>query len=156
MKDSSTAFSQPVGLRWADLDPNGHVRHSVYYDWGAMARIAYLEGKGVGLQWMAKNGIGPVLFREEAKFLRELRFGDQLTIDLQVAAASADGRKWRMRHRILRGTELAATIEIDGAWLDLHARKIVVPPADIVRAFADASRSEDFTVLPSSKASPPT
>ena len=30
-------------LRWSDLDPNGHVRHSVYYDWAATVRLAYLE-----------------------------------------------------------------------------------------------------------------
>jgi acyl-CoA thioester hydrolase len=56
-----------------------------------------------------------------------------------------------MRHRILRGGELAATVEVDGAWLDLAARKIVAPPADMVHAFADVSRSEDFAELPSSK-----
>ncbi len=154
MEDSAPAFRMSVGLRWADLDPNGHVRHSVYYDWGAMVRITYLEGKGVGLAWMAASAIGPVLFREEARFLRELRLGDQLEIDLRLAASSADGRKWRMRHQILRGAELAATIEVDGAWLDLRARKIVVPPADIVRAFADVARTEDFTTLTSSKPPP--
>jgi acyl-CoA thioester hydrolase len=153
---NTTTFTQPVGLRWADLDPNGHVRHSVYYDWAAMARITYLEGKGLGVAWMAQNAIGPVLFREEAKFLRELRFGDQLAIDLQLAGASADGRKWRIRHRIFRGADLAATVEIDGAWLDLRARKIVTPPDDLLRAFADVSRTEDFTVLTSSKAPPTT
>ena len=121
-----------------------------------MVRIAYLEGKGVGLHWMTRNAIGPVLFREEARFLRELRFGDQLDIDLQLAAASADGRKWRMRHQIRRGADVAATIEVDGAWLDLRARKIAVPPDDIVRAFADVSRTEDFTNLPSGKAPPTT
>lgn len=154
MEDSSSAFSQSIGLRWADLDPNGHVRHSVYYDWGAMARVSYLERQGVGLAWMAGNAIGPILFREEAKFLREVRFGDQLDIDVQLAAASADGRKWRMRHRIVRGAEVVATIEIDGAWLDLRARKIVVPPDALVHAVADLSRTEDFSVLPSSKSSP--
>jgi acyl-CoA thioester hydrolase len=154
MEDSSTAFSQRIGLRWADLDPNGHVRHSVYYDWGAMARIAYLERKGVGLAWMAGNAIGPILFREEAKFLREVRFGDELDIDVQLAAASPDGRKWRMRHRIVRGAEVVATIEVDGAWLDLRARKIVAPPGDLLAAFADLTRTEDFSVLPASKAQP--
>ena len=154
MENSPTTFSQSIGLRWADLDPNGHVRHSVYYDWGAMARINYLEGKGVGWEWMAQNGIGPVLFREEARFLRELRLGDQLTIDLRLAGASADGRKWRMSHRIIRAADVAATIEVDGAWLDLRARKIVVPPDDLVRAFADVGRTEDFGVLPSGKAPP--
>jgi acyl-CoA thioester hydrolase len=151
MEPSSNAFSLPIALRWADLDPNGHVRHSIYYDWGATARVTYLETKGVGLAWMVAHAIGPVLFREEARFLRELRLGDQLAIDLWLAAASPDGRKWRMRHRILRGAEVAATIEVDGAWLDLRARKIVVPPDDVVRAFAGVSRTDDFAVLPSSK-----
>ena len=155
MEDAPSTFSQPVGLRWADLDPNGHVRHSVYYDWGAMARISFLEGKGVGLPWMTANAIGPVLFREEARFLRELRFGDQLSIDVWLAGASADGRKWRMRHRILRGAELAATLEVDGAWLDLRARKIVTPPEAMVRAFTGLGRTEDFADLTSSKAPPP-
>lgn len=150
MDDAAIAFSIPIGLRWADLDPNGHVRHSVYYDWGAMVRITFLEQKGVGLAWMSRHGIGPVVFREEARFLRELRFGDELRIDLLLAAASPDGRKWRMRHRILRGEELTASIDLDGAWLDLRARKIVVPPTEIVMAFAQVERTADFTVLPSS------
>jgi acyl-CoA thioester hydrolase len=152
--EAGTPFTKPIELRWADLDPNGHVRHSVYYDWGAMCRVAYLERQGVGLAWMARNGIGPVLFREEARFLRELRFGDELRIDVQLAAASPDGRKWRMRHRVFRGEELTATIEMDGAWLDLRARKIVVPPPEMVRAFEQLGRTEDFVVLPSSQAKP--
>lgn len=147
--EDATAFSQSIGVRWADLDPNGHVRHSVYYDWGATARLAYLDRQGVGVSWMTKSGIGPVLFREEARFLREIRFGDALEIDFQIAAAAPDGRKWRIRHRIQRGAELAATIEVDGAWLDLRARKIVSPPDDLVRAFAHAQRTEDFVVLTS-------
>jgi acyl-CoA thioester hydrolase len=155
MHEPGTAFTLPVGLRWADLDPNGHVRHSVYYDWAAMSRITFLEQQGVGLAWMARQAIGPVLFREEARFLRELRFGDQLQIDLLLAAASPDGRKWRMRHRIFRGEELTATIEVEGAWLDLRARKIAVPPPDMVRAFEPLGRSEDFAVLASRKGGPP-
>jgi len=154
MEDLSPAFSQTVGLRWADLDPNGHVRHSVYYDWGAMARISYLEGKGVGADWMARNAIGPVLFREEARFLRELRLSDRVDIDVRLAAASDDGRKWRIRHRILKGGEVAATLEVDGAWLDLRARKITVPPEELVRAFEGFARTEDFGVLTSGKAPP--
>jgi acyl-CoA thioester hydrolase len=154
MDTPGTAFIIPVDLRWSDLDPNGHVRHSVYYDWAAMCRITYLERHGVGLTWMTRNAIGPVLFREEARFLRELRFGDQLQIDLRLAAASADGRKWRMLHRIVRGDELAATIEVEGAWLDLRARKLAVPPPEMVRAFEPLGRTEDFAVLPSSKSAP--
>jgi acyl-CoA thioester hydrolase len=154
MDDAAPLFTLPIPIRWADLDPNGHVRHSVYYDWGAAARITFLEGKGVGVAWMARQGVGPVLFREEARFQRELRFGDQLEVDLRLAAASPDGRKWRMRHRILRGAELTATIEVEGAWLDLRARKIVVPPAELVLACEALARTEDFAALPSRSAEP--
>ena len=35
-------FSLDIQLRWSDLDPNDHIRHSVYYDWGAMCRMEYL------------------------------------------------------------------------------------------------------------------
>jgi acyl-CoA thioester hydrolase len=144
-------FSQPIIVRWADLDPNGHVRHSVYYDWGAMVRVTYLHQHGVGLAWMTRNAIGPVLFREEARFTREVRFGDDLSIDVQLAAASVDGRKFRMRHRIMRGADLVATIEVDGAWLDLKARKVAAPPPELAAAFADMTRTDDFTELTSGK-----
>ncbi|MEO5767274.1 MAG: thioesterase family protein [Polyangia bacterium] len=154
MEPSSPPFSHSIGLRWADLDPNGHARHSVYYDWAATVRLAYLEHKGVGLSWLTTHGIGPVLFREEARFLKELRLGDKVEIDLRLAAASDDGRKWRIRHHLRRGTEDAAIIEVDGAWLDLRARKIVIPPAQLVHAFSDVARTEDFTVLVSGRTSP--
>src|SRR5690349_13204881 len=62
MDEAAKDFSIPVDLRWADLDPNGHVRHSVYYDWGAMVRLTYLERHGVGVAWMGQHAIGPVLF----------------------------------------------------------------------------------------------
>jgi acyl-CoA thioester hydrolase len=150
MEDAASAYSVPMAVRWADLDPNGHVRHSVYYDWGAMVRLTFLEQHGVGVAWMTTHGIGPVLFREEARFVRELRFGDELRMDLQLAASSPEARKWRMRHRLFRGADLAATLEIDGAWLDLRARKITAPPTEMVRAFDQVSRSDDFTVLTSS------
>ena len=39
MKD----FIKEIQVRWSDLDPNFHLRHSVYYDWGAYCRIEFLE-----------------------------------------------------------------------------------------------------------------
>lgn len=145
------AFTQHITVRWADLDPNGHVRHSIYYDYGAQARVAFLEKQGLGLQWMTKNLIGPVLFREEAKFLRELHMSDEIVIDFRIAGASEDGRKWRIRHHILRGEELCAVLEMDGAWLDLKARRITVPPPELAGAFDGLPRTEDFEVIQSSR-----
>ena len=141
------SFTQNIQIRWSDLDPNGHVRHSVYFDYGAQARIAYLQQQGFGIDWMKSKGIGPVLFREEAKFYRELNAGDQLVIDVQLARLSDDHRKWSMQHRILRGDELCATINLDGAWLNLKTRRIAPPPKELVENFEALERTEDFQVI---------
>ncbi|HEX7048339.1 MAG TPA: thioesterase family protein [Gammaproteobacteria bacterium] len=144
-------FTQNITVRWADLDPNGHVRHSVYYDYGAQARVALLENSGLGMRWMAKNLVGPVLFREQAKFLRELHMSEEITIDFRVAGLSEDGRKWRIAHNIRRGDELCAVLDMDGAWLDLKARRIVVPPDELRLAFEKLPHTDDFEIIPSSK-----
>jgi len=141
------SFEQKIIVRWADLDPNAHVRHSVYYDYGAQIRIAYLRKHGFGIDWMASNGIGPVIFREEAKFYRELRSGDELFIDVRLSGLSDDHRKWSMCHRILRGNKLCATIDLDGAWLNLKTRRIAPPPKELIEKFEALERSEDFQVI---------
>jgi hypothetical protein len=40
-------YSKHVEVRWSDLDPNFHLRHSVYYDWGAYARLSFMQDKGI-------------------------------------------------------------------------------------------------------------
>lgn len=144
-------FTQKVSVRWSDLDPNGHVRHSAYYDYGAQARVAYLEKHGFGIEWMSKHGVGPVLFREEAKFMRELNMSDEITINVMLTGLSEDHRKWSMRHEIRRGDDLCAVLDMDGAWLDLKARRIGAPPQDLVETFENLPRSEDFRIIPPGK-----
>jgi acyl-CoA thioester hydrolase len=145
------SFKQNIIVRWADLDPNGHVRHSIYYDYGAQARIAYLQQQGFGLDWMKTNGIGPILFREEAHFYRELNSGDELTIDVLMSGLSADHRKWSIRHGIYRGEKLCATLNMDGAWLNLRTRKVETPPQELRNKFAELARTEDFQVITSKR-----
>lgn len=142
------SFTQRISVRWSDLDPNGHVRHSVYYDYGAQARVAYLQKHGFGIDWMKENGIGPVLFREEAKFLRELHMSDEITINVLITGLSEDHRKWSMRHEIRRGDELCAILDMDGAWLDLKQRRIAPPPQELVDTFESLQHSEDFRIIP--------
>ena len=144
-------FQQAISVRWADLDPNGHVRHSVYYDYGTQLRIDYLQQNGFDIDWMTDNAIGPVLFREEAHFYRELKSGDQLTIDVMLSGLSDDHRKWSMRHQIMRGDKLCATLDLDGAWFDLKKRRITRPPQALVDKFETLAKTDDFQMLSSKK-----
>jgi len=142
-------FQIPVSLRWADLDPNFHLRHSVYYDFGATCRIAYLEAQGLTLSTMEQLHVGPIIFREEAIFRKEVRLGDTLTINLAVTKLRKDFSRFSFRHELIKGGDtLCATMHIDGAWLDTQLRKLTLPPQIIADMFKSAPKAADFEWIP--------
>ncbi len=56
-----TEYTLPVELRWADLDPNFHLRHSVYYDFGG-AGLRWRFYRKTALPFMQQAQVGPILF----------------------------------------------------------------------------------------------
>jgi acyl-CoA thioester hydrolase len=138
-------FKQTVQIRWADIDANRHLRHSVYYDYGASMRMNALSGEGLSMKKLEELMVGPVLFREEAIFKREIHFEDEITIDVAVTKAREDFARWSLRHHFLkRDGTLAAIINIDGAWIDLNKRKLVIPEDFIIHVFQRFPKAEDF------------
>lgn len=139
-------LTRPVHIRWADIDANFHLRHSCYYDLGADMRMVALERAGLTMRVMQEQHLGPILFREECLFRREVRLGDNLTIDLRLSAAREDLSRWSFRHHLQRadGT-LCATLNVDGAWMDTRLRKLTTPPAVALEAMARLPRTDDFT-----------
>ncbi|ALW85939.1 hypothetical protein AUC43_13035 [Hymenobacter sedentarius] len=122
--------------RWADMDPNGHMRHSAYADYAADQRVVLLANWGYGVAEFARLRLGPILFREETKFLKEVSIGEEIRVDGQLASAAPDGSRWTIVHTIYKADgRVAATVTVDGAWLDLDRRKLTVPPAELAAAF---------------------
>ena len=143
-----TSYSKPVEIRWSDLDPNFHLRHSVYYDMGAYVRMCFLTDYGLGVGVLSQNNIGPILFREECLFKREIKFGDAVTINLWLLQCSPTYSRWTIQHQILIDNEtVAALITVDGAWIDTARRKLTVPQALVTATFEQFPRSEDFKWL---------
>jgi acyl-CoA thioester hydrolase len=139
------SFVLPIQLRWADMDANRHLRHSAYYDFGALARTTLFNKLGITIHLLEELHMGPILFREEAIFRREIRFEDQIAIDTLLAEATRDYSRWTVRHRITKtNNELAATLTLDGAWIDLIKRKLAVPPESIHTVYDQFPRAEDF------------
>ncbi|MBE7173769.1 MAG: thioesterase family protein [Williamsia sp.] len=138
-------FIKEVEIRWADLDPNFHVRHSAYYDWGASARISFLQQNGLPVRLMQEHGFGPVIFREECVFKRELGIQDAVQINLSLYRARSDYYKWTIRHTIYKNRDVvAAIITLDGAWLDTRKRKLTIPPAEVHETFGNMPRDKEF------------
>jgi acyl-CoA thioester hydrolase len=85
----------------------------------------------------AELRLGPILFREETKFLKEIHIGEEIRVDGQLASVSEDGSRWTIVHTIYKANgRVAATVTVDGAWLDLDRRKLTVPPAELAAAFS--------------------
>jgi acyl-CoA thioester hydrolase len=138
-------FFKRVEIRWSDLDPNFHLRHSVHYDFGAYSRICFLQEHGLTPLVMMQHQIGPIIFREECIFKKEIKFGDAISINIKLDKTTADYGRWTMCHEIWKNEiVLAAILTIDGTWIDTQKRKLVIPPAIVHDAFQKMPKTNSF------------
>ena len=146
------SFSVGFTSRWADFDPNNHMRHSAYTDYAAEARVRMFNEYGLNLTEFNKLNIGPILFREETIFRREIRLSEDISVEVFLKGISENGERFKFSHKIFK-TEgsLAAEVEIYGAWLDLKTRKLTKPPKIVMEALKDIERTEDFENIPLSR-----
>ena len=122
--------------RWADMDPNGHMRHSAYADYAADQRLVLLAAWGYDIKEFARLRLGPVLFREETTFLKEVSIGEEIRVNSRLRTVNDDGTRWSITHTIYKADgRVAATVAVDGAWLDLDRRKLTTPPTELSEAF---------------------
>ena len=137
-------YIKSVEIRWGDLDSNQHVTHSKYYELGAHTRMSFMLEHGCSLDKMNEFNFGPILFREECVFRRELNVGEVVQVNMKLTKARKDGSRWSVQHEIIKpeGT-LAAVINADLAWIDLTERKLTVPA--LAAALVEAMpRSAEF------------
>jgi acyl-CoA thioester hydrolase len=135
-------------VRWADLDPNGHARHTAFMDWATHSRLAAFASQGVTTGRFQELGVGPVIFREETDYLREVGGEDRITVGFEFTGGSPAWKHFRIRHVLTRLDGVhCATVVVRGAWFDLRERKVVVPPEPIALACQALPRSADFEVL---------
>jgi acyl-CoA thioester hydrolase len=144
-----TSFSKQLSFRWSDLDPNFHVRHSAYYDFGAQHRIEILESLGLTMKVLQINTFGPILFREECVFRKEIGLSDIIFMHTKISKMRPDASRWSIVHEFKNEDDkLCATITVDGAWMDTKLRKIANPtPAIAMEAMNNIPRTEDFIAL---------
>ena len=110
-------------------------------------RSADWEIPALRAEVMHQHSVGPVLFREECFFKREIVFGNEVTINLKLKSVSKDFRKFSMVHEIYKNEDvLAALIIVDLAWMHTGLRKITVPPEIIYRTIDVMEKTEDFII----------
>lgn len=141
-------FIYKAKIMWSQVDANMHLRHSAYADFAAQARIEILETLGFNSDVFIKYKIGPILFREELIYLKELRPNDSIYITCVLTKLNTDGSRWSFKQEIFRNDGVkAAIVNVDGAWIDTEKRKLTGLTNDLIEAFSKVSKDENFEQL---------
>ncbi len=138
-------FEVNFKTKWSDFDPNRHMRHTAYNDYAAEVRVRFFQEHGLSINTFAKLNIGPMLFKEETSFLKEIHIGENISVNLELEGVSKGIERWRFSHHILNEKgELSAEIKVYGAWIDLIKRKLTTPPPKFVSIFKDLPKTSNF------------
>lgn len=142
-------FEKKFEIRWSDLDPNFHLRHTAYGDMCAATRFHYLASIGFTMEQFAKLKVGPILFKETITYIKEVLPNDSVRVNCRIAGLSEDGRKWKMFQEIFRDSDgkLSATLEIDGAWFNIVDRKVAQPPEHLKEIMKSLPKTDSFVDL---------
>jgi len=132
-------------VRWADCDVNGHMRNTAYSEYGTDTRVTFLTERGFGFDKLLASRVGPVILHEAIDYMREVRLGETIEVDLIVVGMSPDGARFKFEHDIwLPGQKKAARIVLAGGWMDLDRRKLRIPPDELLRVMQGGPRGEPF------------
>jgi acyl-CoA thioester hydrolase len=70
---------------------------------------------------------------------------DVVTTTTQLAKGHKDGSRFTFLQEIFRSDGIkAAVLHIDGAWLDLEKRKLMIPPNELQEKLKAFKRTEDY------------
>jgi acyl-CoA thioester hydrolase len=131
--------------KWSDFDANKHMRHTAYNDYAAEARLRFLTDFGFGLSIMEKQNIGPILFSENTIFRKEIKLGEDISVELFLEASSKNGERFKLKSIIYnQNEEIAATISIYLAWINLTKRKLTIPSREIIKTLDNLEKTDDF------------
>jgi acyl-CoA thioester hydrolase len=148
---STDAFSIAATAGWADMDANAHMANFAYLNKCVDARMGFFARHGFPVSEFAKRRIGPVVRRDELEYHREVGLLEPLSVTLALAGMAPDGSRFRLVNEILKADgRLAARVRSEGGWMDLVARKLIAPPADLREALAAMPQAPEFESLPSS------
>jgi acyl-CoA thioester hydrolase len=144
-------YTKTLYAGWSDMDFNSHMKNTAYLDKAADVRQMFLMEHGFPIDEFLRLRIGPVVMKDEVEYFKEVGLQQQIQVNYALAGHSQDGSRFLLRHEIFRSDgKLAARVTSAGGWLDLAARKLIVPPPALFDAMNLLQKTSDFVVLPSS------
>jgi acyl-CoA thioester hydrolase len=141
-------YSKTYEIRWSDIDANGHVNYAAYIDAAGDLRYHFFSEHNFPPEKFVALGVGPIYTAIHARFLREVRIGETVTITYALAGLSPKGARWKVHHDVLKSnTKKAVSIDLEGAILDLATRRPALPTPELSHIFHLIPRTAEFEVL---------
>lgn len=114
-----------LDVRFNEIDPYGHVNHSVYVTYFEVGRTEALAACGIPLELMAERGYQMVVTRIDVRFRQAARAGERLTVETAVSNMRRASGTWSQR--ILRDDEVLVTAEVTAAVTDRDGKPTKPP-----------------------------
>jgi acyl-CoA thioester hydrolase len=138
-------YQKNWSIRSSDFDFNGHVKSAAYLTLAIDTRLAFFSEQGFPLDEFRRLNIGPVTRQDIIVYRREIRAAEMLRVNLQLAGLGKDGSFTLRNELFLEASELPrVTITSHAVWIDLAARKMILPPEQIVIALQRLPKTTDF------------
>ncbi|RRJ90328.1 thioesterase [Paenimyroides tangerinum] len=130
---------------WSQIDANGHLRHSAYSDLCTQARSNMMKQVGFSMQEFAKHKIGPILFKEETIYFKEVRMDEEVYVKVLMTKFNDENHRFSITHELYNSKDVkCAVVNVDGAWMNLAERKLTLIPNELVGLIEFIPKSENF------------
>jgi acyl-CoA thioester hydrolase len=128
------------------MDCNQHMRNSAYLGCAEQCRMEFLDAHGWPMSQFLRLQLGPVVLEDRLVYRRELGLLDGFRVELEVAAATDDWRRMRLRNRFVATPDERECGVLDSVvlWMDLATRRPVVPPHSLRAIWATLARTDDY------------
>ncbi|MGI9621482.1 MAG: acyl-CoA thioesterase [Acidimicrobiales bacterium] len=126
MAASSAAHRTDVKVRFCELDPYGHVNHSIYVQYFEVGRVEALHSVGMGLDVLQREFDMTIVVTQIAtRFHRSAMLADTLTIESGLSEVGRVKATWLQR--VVRGDEVIATQKMVSGSLSTAGKPVRFP-----------------------------
>lgn len=119
------AHRTTLDVRFNEIDPYGHVNHSVYATYLEVGRTKALEHCNIPLELMAERGYQMVVTKLDMRFKLPAKGGETLVIETAMSNMRRASGTWDQR--ILRGDDVLLSAEVTAAVTDSSGRPTKPP-----------------------------
>ena len=117
-----------IKVRFCELDPYGHVNHSIYVQYFEAGRVEALDSVGMGLHVLQGDlGLTIIVAEIQTRFLKSAMLGDTVVIESGLSKVGRVKATWLQR--AVRGDEVLATQQMVSGCLSVEGRPTRFPDA---------------------------